>query len=181
MNKVYIDLGCNNGQSVVSFLEDQKDPSEWDVFAFDPLRKFNAKWREIEDRYENVRFMPTAAWNHNGTVEFTERVRDMGSSMNPDKQDYGDGAVYRVPCFDFSEFLRQFTGRHVIVKMDVEGAEFEIMDNLLKDGTIAILSKLYIEWHDLKMGKRSEEYTKKRQSIEKRVKQTQLNMQEWNE
>jgi len=37
----------------------------------------------------------------------------------------------------------------VVVKMDCEGAEYEIIEDLVKSGTIEKISALMIEWHDL--------------------------------
>ena len=55
-----------------------------------------------------------------------------------------------VECIDFSEFIKQNieTGSKVICKMDIEGAEYEVLGKLIDDGTIDSIDRLYIEWHN---------------------------------
>jgi hypothetical protein len=38
-----------------------------------------------------------------------------------------------------------------VVKLDVEGAEFPILERLHEDGTDALVAELLVEWHDEKM------------------------------
>ncbi len=53
-----------------------------------------------------------------------------------------------VPAFDFARFLRLFPDRVIHVKMDIEGAEFPVLRHLLKDGSIALIDHLYVEFHE---------------------------------
>jgi hypothetical protein len=59
------------------------------------------------------------------------------------------GSPVPVPAIDFSAWLRRTVGPddHVVVKMDIEGAEYPVLTKLLNDGTINLISVLYIEWH----------------------------------
>jgi hypothetical protein len=38
-----------------------------------------------------------------------------------------------------------------VVKLDVEGAEFPILERLVDEGTDALVAELLVEWHDDKM------------------------------
>ena len=62
----------------------------------------------------------------------------------------GAGEIIRVPCFDFSSWLRRL-GERPVVKLDIEGAEFPILERLHEDGTDALVAELLVEWHDEKM------------------------------
>jgi hypothetical protein len=62
----------------------------------------------------------------------------------------GVAEVIRVPCFDFSTWLRTLP-EPPIVKLDVEGAEFPILEKLVADGTDVLVAALLVEWHDDKM------------------------------
>lgn len=55
-----------------------------------------------------------------------------------------------VDCIDFSDFLIKNVSKedYVICKMDIEGAEFEIIPKLLEEKTINLIDEIYIEWHD---------------------------------
>ena len=54
-----------------------------------------------------------------------------------------------VPAVDFSAWLRRTVspGDRVVVKMDIEGAEYPVLAKLVDEGTINLISVLYIEWH----------------------------------
>ena len=54
-----------------------------------------------------------------------------------------------VKTIDFSEFVRMFSAPEdfVVVKLDVEGSEFEILDKMIDDGTIGLVNEFYIEFH----------------------------------
>jgi hypothetical protein len=58
-----------------------------------------------------------------------------------------DGGL--VECIDFSEFLKNNIEKNseVICKMDIEGAEFEVLDKIINDKTVKLIDILYIEWH----------------------------------
>lgn len=48
----------------------------------------------------------------------------------------------------FHEILAKSKAKAIIVKMDCEGAEYEIVKNLVRSGAIQNISALMIEWHD---------------------------------
>jgi FkbM family methyltransferase len=56
----------------------------------------------------------------------------------------------QVNCIDFSNYLKKnFTkDDYVICKMDIEGAEYEVLGKLIDDGTINLIDEIYIEWHN---------------------------------
>ena len=58
-----------------------------------------------------------------------------------------------VECIDFSYWLKNnFNNNdHIIVKMDIEGAEYDIIEKMLNDNTFEYINQLYIEWHNKKL------------------------------
>jgi len=54
-----------------------------------------------------------------------------------------------VECIDFSRWvLDNFKeDDHIIVKMDIEGAEFRVLVKMIHDGSINYINELYVEWH----------------------------------
>ena len=50
---------------------------------------------------------------------------------------------------DFSRWLSaNFSIRdYIIVKMDIEGAEYEVLEKMIRDGTLQMVNELYVEFH----------------------------------
>ena len=65
----------------------------------------------------------------------------------------GDGVV-RVPTVDFGRWLesRFCKEDYVHVKMDIEGAEFEVVRHLVLTGAAQLIDEIAIEWHLAKVG-----------------------------
>lgn len=55
-----------------------------------------------------------------------------------------------VICIDFSEYLTKNIRKedYVICKMDIEGAEYDVLGKLIDDDTIDLIDEIYIEWHN---------------------------------
>jgi hypothetical protein len=55
-----------------------------------------------------------------------------------------------VRCVDLSSWLKQNISDEdfLLVKMDIEGAEFEVLQKCLDDETITKINQINIEWHD---------------------------------
>jgi len=70
-----------------------------------------------------------------------------GHIKNEARVDYAHPV--RVDCIDFSDWIRSnFSKRdHIVVKMDVEWAEYPILGKMLADESIDYVSELLIEFH----------------------------------
>jgi FkbM family methyltransferase len=60
-----------------------------------------------------------------------------------------DGLQQDVPSINFSDFLaRNFRPEDtVIVRCDIEGAEYEVLKSLIVAGTARLIDYLDVEWH----------------------------------
>jgi FkbM family methyltransferase len=102
-----------------------------------------------------------AAYIHDGTVEFTvDPVDADGSSLVAGKAvdfhetvDNSECPVLSVPCINLSRFVREAAGRYdeIVLKLDVEGAEYDILETMLAEETLPLVSHLYCEFHDSKI------------------------------
>ncbi len=158
MKRVYIDLGCHNGQSINDFFNwySLVDPKakEYEVYGFEPNDSFSKYWGDISLAHPNVAFLQQAAWSSDCKLNFSQldQEKDISSTVMAEKRDYDPEKIREVEAIDFSKFLSKFTDYDkVIVKMDIEGAEFPVLEKLISDGTVGIIDLLLLEWHAHKM------------------------------
>jgi len=55
----------------------------------------------------------------------------------------------RVDAVDFSQWLRENCEEpdYAIIKMDIEGAEYDVLEKLIADDTIRLIDELRVEFH----------------------------------
>lgn len=132
---VVVDLGCLDfgSQDSIGSLIDEYKPSR--VYGFDP----HSALEETITWSDGVRveLRRQAAWLYDGEIHFHENLTK--STI------FGDGPP--VPCFDFSSWLRELA-EPVVLKMDVEGAEYDLLEQIIDDGADVFIEELVVEWHD---------------------------------
>lgn len=150
---IVVDLGCADRDEWRS-LESLATVYEPDViYGFDPSPSLNVHRKKVCG--VPVRLARKAAWLYDGTVSFEDKLisgRDGPIGYAPDTDrslgrigTIGEGDT-TVPCFDFSAWLAEHGP--AIVKMDIEGAEYELLGKLVADKTIRLVTQLIVEWHD---------------------------------
>lgn len=57
---------------------------------------------------------------------------------------------HTIPCFDFSKWLKNTVTESdfVVCKIDIEGAEFDVLNKCIEDDTLKLINVLDIEFHD---------------------------------
>lgn len=131
---IVVDLGCYDPPCGYDSLASLRETFSPDVlFGFDP----QAQDSDETAGATRVVVEAKAAWIMDGIIGFA--YRDTSSSID-------SGASVTVPCFDFSAWLARL-GEKAVVKMDVEGAEYELLAKMRADGTLSLVERLVIEWH----------------------------------
>jgi len=103
---------------------------------------------------DKIIYSNKAAWVEDGTIEFAVDNTDtpMGSSLAKSKVSIWETMPHiEVECFDFSEWVKQFKDDYLLVKMDIEGAEFTVLEKMLKDETAGYMDKILCEFHPNKV------------------------------
>jgi FkbM family methyltransferase len=124
------------------------------LYGFDPWPALVEGESELEGT--RVILARKAAWITDGEIEFArvQGLRAWDSTVMREKNSRrewsGPSEIIRVPCFDFSSWLRTLP-EPPIVKLDVEGAEFPILERMVETGADALVTELLVEWHDDKM------------------------------
>lgn len=178
---VFVDLGCYDGDTVEEFRNWRKiafpDKEDWKIYAFDPNPKFKDIWETKKD--EHTEFHHKAAWISDGIIEVAidSSEEPLGTTVMPGKKKIWDNnEKISVECFDFPHWIETFENDFVVVKMDIEGAEFPILERMLYLGTARIPAYLLVEFHSNKV----EEYsTDDKNRLIRKLKNNGANVLEW--
>jgi FkbM family methyltransferase len=163
MNKIFIDCGYHLGEGLNAFTGLLGIDNTWDVYAFEANPYCEIEKKILQHPFK-VNAFNKAVWIDDGTSSFNCQNQNQANSPTANSTNILDGwgsclvdtnanHVYEgqleVETINFSEFLKQFIDCEVYVKMDIEGAEFEVLRKCISDGTHTIINNLWVEWHDV--------------------------------
>lgn len=164
MRKIFLDCGANNGCSARMFrgLYDKKE--EYEIYSFEPNPVFDEWFDDLE-----VNLIKKAVWIRDEEMIFYQvenraNGKESGAStLNQTKAMGHENVVVhelKVEAFDFSTWVFDSFDPEdeIILKMDIEGSEYEVLHKMCDDGTIAFIDKLYIEFHWQKIGLAKEDH-----------------------
>lgn len=161
MKNIFIDCGTNFGQGLekISKLENI-DFNNWFVYSFEA----NPLTFEKIQKIENVKYFNLGVSDFYGFVNFNcEKYDDYGfvggGSTLLDLKNWKTEKVYGfkpeylsvlVPVIDLCDFINTIEpeDKSIILKLDVEGSEYQILNKLKNNNLFDKIKKIYIEFHD---------------------------------
>ncbi|RDX58462.1 hypothetical protein CR513_62222, partial [Mucuna pruriens] len=174
---VYVDVGARSyGSSIGSWFKKQypKQSRTFHVYAIEADKTFHEEY----EMKKGVTLLPYAAWVRNESLVFEiprdpgEKVKGKGRGMGriqPLQSSGGfDGReLEKIPGFDFADWLKRTVSKtdFVVMKMDVEGTEFDLIPRLFETGAICLVDEIFLEchynrWQRCCPGQRSPKYEK---------------------
>ena len=152
MRSLYIDLGANNGDTIAAELASSRVDYCW---GFEPNPDLASKLRARFDDAP-VSIIEAAAWTQDGTHPLY-LGHPLSSTLLSGKvalPDYPQFAIaydrsVAVTTFDIVKWLGEHIepDDHVTLKMDIEGAEYQVLPALLKSTVIDRIAELRCEFH----------------------------------
>lgn len=133
---------------------------KWDVYLFEANPFFdqdliNLK-KTLEQNGENVfLYNSTASWIYDGFIEFyldtiNKKQNFYGSSLefnHPDVIQSGSKKV-KIPCKNVATILKKYKiTDFLVLKIDIEGSEYEMLIHLLKENVVDLIDLIPIEYH----------------------------------
>lgn len=113
------------------------------VVLFDPSPTGAETMSLAENQIPQFRFNPVALAGHCGKITFAPPQDQAEGSWFTQK---GNGASLEVPCVDLATLMRQNGHDHIdLIKLDIEGAEYEVIDHLLKNRLR--IRQILVEFH----------------------------------
>ena len=170
--RVFLDCGTNLGQGLTRVYETLNMDKTWEVYCFEVNQNCNQYIRECEifKNHPNITLINKGVWIADQTRLLTENFCPHTTSHYDDGDWVGGGSniiedAYLKPdyvedkhlklksrpvaCIDFSAFVRDniTPDDYLVVKMDIEGAEYEVLDKMIKDETLQLINELVVEFH----------------------------------
>ncbi|UVK44921.1 FkbM family methyltransferase [Mesorhizobium sp. AR07] len=159
---LFIDCGSNVGQGY-KFFSRHYTPDRYDYVLIEPNRHCLPHLEALRSDKGAMEIVAKAASVKDGYVELFGPPADQanptheGCSIFPSH----NGSLYQsqrfahelVETFSLSQMIRAKRRQYevVVLKLDVEGAEYEILDDMIRSGIHRDLFAAYVEFHSLYM------------------------------
>lgn len=142
-----IDIGAFNGDSALHFIS---YPDIDSIEAYEPNGDFKGIWDAITEHYPVVKFSNKAIYTHNGHILYYKRPSEapLGSTIMKSKIQNTPSEESTVECIDILDIVPD---EPYCLKLDAEGAEYDILERIITKGKPDNIDRLYVEWHDSKM------------------------------
>lgn len=196
--KFFVDLGFNKGTVSAHMAQNLGD--DFNIIGFEVNELlFKHRAEALMARYPNVDLHFKAASDHNGTVGFYEEgprkgpfVAEGTTIVDGLRTQNRSEKPQSIESFDFSEWLKDLHEQQTIskfgykispyiaVKMDIEGAEYDVLEKVITDGHHPLISDLIVEFHAnaFDMDKR-EEMLEREDNIRRALNSKGIRVLEW--
>jgi len=182
MKKIILDCGSHLGESVRKFKNmfsniecefHMFEPNTYlyDIFnsnpEFDNCKKYN---KDISNKNEIVKL-----WG------CTKNKDSIGSTLEKSKADWDkiqSDDYIEIESIDLSEFiLKNFSiDDYIVLKLDIEGSEYDTLDKLFQTGIIRYIKEIYVEFHTQWM---CVSYIERENIIRKKMEEINLKINNW--
>ena len=140
-----VDCGANIGMAVLFF---KAVRPEAEVIAFEPHPVIFARLLETvhSNSFRDVHAENAAVGDTDGTVAFYTHQSDHGSLIGSVDRSWGGDARLEIRAVRLSGWIREPVD---FLKIDVEGAEYDVIDDLIETDAIRWVHEAAIEYHEL--------------------------------
>ena len=154
---VYIDLGATGGETIRSFLTCRSFCPELavmrniEVYGFEPVDYAEA-WRETIADFPTVkiRVFNKAVGTENKKVRLSLHSNPEAHTVLTDNVNYAEDTAIEVDQVDIVEWLwdNVLWSDTIILKLDIEGAEYGILEKLIESGYANFIDHIFVEFHN---------------------------------
>ena len=151
---IIIDCGANVGNIIYPFAE-----IGCRIYAFEPNPYAYQKLQNKFKKYDHIYCITKAISTVNSTARLyfhensnnDEYYWSTGSSLLKYKNNVMKNKYISVETINFSEFIKSLNQTVKIIKMDIEGAEIDVINQLINDETYKLIGQLFVETHEKKI------------------------------
>ncbi len=161
---IFLDLGTHYGEGLREFIQKHHMNESWIIHTFEANPTVYQMF-VTEYLSQTPWVIPhlTAVSDHNGTIQVNiesppnEGATGMGTSIiDLERWNPWDGNIREnfkhqevVPCLDLAEFISSHVTMddYLIIKMDIEGAEYDVLEKMMVSDVLRYVDHIAIEWH----------------------------------
>lgn len=178
MKNIFLDCGAHRGESVNMFLKKVANSQIYTVHSFECNPESIVKFKAAHAKNNNVILHEKAVWTHEDGLKFYLGASS-GCSVIESKRsgDLDKNNPIFVESISLSKFIREnfSSDDNLVLKIDIEGAEYEVLQDLIDSGTIKYVKHLFGEWHHQKIDLPLETH----KNLIKSLESVGLRMREW--
>lgn len=179
MKTYFIDCGAHCGESILT--AKQRFGISTHIISFEPIPYLANQLVEIHKDNDTVQIVNACVWINDEiqkiyvSTDITDGSSLLGSKLNNMKED----TYIDIPCVDLSTWIKNtFTlNDYVILKLDIEGAEYEVLNKMIEDDSIKLIKELWGEHHIDKL--RDERSHQLYEKTQKYLKDNRMELKTW--
>lgn len=145
------------------------------VIAFEPDPIAYEKLFLRCGKKKNITLIKKGVWDKNSVIQFYshqestggEACYTVGSSILAEKINVSTEKTQSIEVIDLVEFMQQQKRKIDLVKLDVEGAEIDILHRVIATEAWHLFDRMYVETHETKIPS----HVKKLQQIKEKIKE----------
>ncbi len=113
------------------------------IYIFEPVKEFSDICSEKFKDKENVKCFCFG-------LDATSHTAEISLEADASSQYHNQGRTETAQFVDIEEFMKEHDIKKVkLMKMNIEGGEYDILEKLIKDGEISRFENLQIQFHDI--------------------------------
>lgn len=197
MKKIFLDCGTHLGQGILEIAIDENIDTTWEIHTWEanpyafiqfPFQNFlhfsklNRHQQAVNDFDGiikiNVHSVNTPDYKGIGMGSSIIGLNDWNSIPNIHGGSFSESR--EVESIDFSKWIKRNCSESdfIVLKLDIEGSEYQVLEKMIADDTLKYIDALYVEWHDWVFANK-EPYIIKKNAIMDKIKQLNIKYTEW--
>lgn len=151
MRKIFIDGGSHKGQSIIK--AQNTFGNDIEIYGFEAVPFLAYSLQEYYRNNPKVNVEWAALWKDNNGIDLNIPQEGASWSNSIYERWESNFISQKVPSIDLSTWLKENVSKddYVILKLDIEGAEYEVLDKMISEGTVDLVDEFHGEWHDHKI------------------------------
>lgn len=153
MKKIFIDGGARIGESIEILINKRGDMEGCEIHFYECNPNHFETLKNIKLENHTIYVYPYAIWNKNEIKKFylsEDRWGDLGCTLKPEKKEKLNlDTPINVECKSIIDIIDEFNDDdYIVLKLDIEGSEYEVLEELLVTNKINKINELFVEFHD---------------------------------